>query len=60
MTLEASNKAVILGVVTTPWWFEYLHQASNVAADVVPLLTVVLVIVHIALTVRKYRRAGKP
>lgn len=47
------------GGVTSPVWLTWVHQVSEVSAMLAAIGGAVLVMVRIAIAVKKYRRIGK-
>lgn len=46
---DSTNKAITVSAITSPWWLPIMHQVSDAAALVLPILGLFWLIVQIVL-----------
>jgi hypothetical protein len=46
---DTTNKAITVSAITSPWWLPILHQVSDAAALVLPIIGLLWLLVQITL-----------
>lgn len=55
---DTTNKAITVSAITSPWWLPILHQLSDAAALVLPILGLLWLLIQ--MTIKLYQvRKGK-